>query len=291
MNRFEDIRQFYRNLNVGEPQHPYIDIRTAEEALLKLPNSFDPFQLNCYKIGLKKNFTGALHYGKTKYDTDKGLLLFIEPMQVLAWENLDYYEGFDLLIHPDLLRENHLLYKFQTYNFFSYDINESLFLTEAETLKLTAIFEQITEEMKGQKNIKLVLSLVEVILNYADIFYKRQFITRKEILNAHIVQFKEHLINYYNNNQTSQKPNAQYFAEKLHISLGYLNDLTKQYTNKTTTEFINDFIIEQSEILLKHTDYSIAEISYKLGFENPPYFTRLFKKKRNLPPNEYRRIE
>lgn len=290
MEIYTQLDQFYKAFGAMVPQHKMIDIRTSEEILSKIPRSIPPFQFNFYKIGIKKNFKGSLFFGKTKYDTESGIVFFMKPGQIISWDELEYWQGYDVIFHPDLLKTNNFVTRFNSYSFFDYPINKALFLTENEEQKLAIQFAQLYDELNlKQIDIEMIIKLLDVIFQYSERFYRRQFETRKELYNNYVSHFHSLLAGYYSKNEINLKPNVQYFANELNITAGYLNDLIKFKTGKTTIEYINEYIIENAKFLLRQNKFSIAEISYQLGFENPSYFTRLFKQKTKLTPIEFRK--
>lgn len=89
-------------------------------------------------------------------------------------------------------------------------------------------------------------------------------------------------------NQKLRLRSAKDYADQLSIHVNYLNKVLKEITGKTTTELILERIIKESKILLKHTDWNVAEIAYSLGFEEPSHFNNLFKKHTSVSPRAFR---
>jgi AraC-like DNA-binding protein len=83
-------------------------------------------------------------------------------------------------------------------------------------------------------------------------------------------------------------PTVNYMASQLHLSSKYLSDLLKQETGKTALELIHLYVVSEAKNLLTAGEQSVAEIAYQLGFENPPYFSRLFKKEVGMSPKEFK---
>jgi len=94
---------------------------------------------------------------------------------------------------------------------------------------------------------------------------------------------------YINNKEELQQPSVQYFANKLNVTPNYLSDTIRHHSGKPALSLIHDFIIEEAKKQLINTNYTVSEISYQLGFEYPNYFSRLFKRKTNFSPSEYRK--
>ena len=85
-------------------------------------------------------------------------------------------------------------------------------------------------------------------------------------------------------------PSVKYCAEELNLSPNYLGDLLKQESGKSPIEHIHYHLIEKAKNLLLNSPDSISEIAYDLGFEQPPSFSKLFKKKTGISPAEYRNL-
>lgn len=252
-----------------------------------------------YVVFLKDIRCEDLQYGRCKYDYQEETLLFIGPNQVFGFDLLDDIlvqpSGWALVFHPDFIKGTSLGRKMQEYNFFSYDVSEALHISENERQTVLQCFKKIKEElMHGlDKHSKtLILSNIELFLNYCKRFYDRQFITR-EVINADIlVKFEEILNAYFETNlpQTIGAPSVAYCAEKLNISANYFGDLIKKETGITALEIIQSKLISLAKEKIFDHSKSISEIAYELGFKYPQHFTRLFKQKVGQSPIEYRAL-
>ncbi|MBL7719099.1 MAG: AraC family transcriptional regulator [Flavipsychrobacter sp.] len=294
--RVKSITEAHRMLGLPGPQHPLISV--LNYAQLQMPDFEGELSamFDFYYISLKKGFTNKLFYGQQTYDFDEGMMYFVAPNQVLRGagpEPGDDLSGWILLIHPDLLWGSPLGKNIKKYDFFDYAVNEALFLSDKEKAIVNGIIDNI--QMEYQANIDkfsqdIIISYIETLLNYAERFYQRQFLTRKKS-NHHILnQVEQHLNHYFGSEQLLSQglPTVQYLADALNISAKYLGSLLKQLTGQTTQQHIHEKLIEKAKEKLSTTTLSVSEIAYELGFEHPQSFSKLFKSKTSLSPLEFR---
>ncbi|GAA4160270.1 AraC family transcriptional regulator [Chryseobacterium ginsenosidimutans] len=293
MKVFSDLADYNKYLNLATPLHPLMDSRVCKQAIPNFPQSSSEIQVNLFKISLKKNFTGDINYGNNKYYTENGLMLFSEPGQVVSWDSLTFWDGYAFVFHPDLIKKNPIASKVNQYKYFSYEINDALFMTAEEEETITWLFTKIHYELAENKvnaNINIILSLLNVVLTYADLFYERQFKEKSTNAVSVISKIKSLLQQHYSDLSKPVKniPTVSSVAEELHLSSNYLTDLVRAETGKSTINLIHEFVIEQAEILLLQTDLNISDVAYQLGFTNVPYFSRFFKKIKGISPSEVR---
>lgn len=291
---FESISQLMRYLNQPAPLHPLIALVNYDDVTL---DTFEKGQKICndfYKISFKTSFNGQIKYGQGYYDFEEGGLAFLKPKQVVtSSENQHSYEGYSLFFHSDFIRNYPLAHAINQYGFFSYSVTEALFLSGKEKQVISDLFKTIASELDnnidpfGQD---ILVSQIELLLNYSNRFYNRQFITRKAINNEIIVQIDVLLDNYFNNENSLLKglPTVQFVSKQLNISQRYLSDMLRSLTGQNTQQYIHDKLIEKAKEKLSTTTLSISEIAYKLGFEHSQSFSKLFKIKTNLSPLEFR---
>jgi AraC family transcriptional regulator, transcriptional activator of pobA len=224
--------------------------------------------------------------------------LFAAPNQVIgnhneAGEVTGTCSLYTLLIHPDFLLHNPLAKKIKQYGFFSYSANEALYLSDDEKRTIISIFEMIETELNSRIDDfsqDVVIAQLELLLNYANRFYKRQFITRKAASNDVLVKLEEILSQYFENNESSGRGvlTVQYLADQLNISPSYLSDMLRIHTGKNAQQHIHDKLIEKAKEVLSTTQLSVSEVAYTLGFEHSQSFSKLFKTKTKLSPLEFR---
>jgi AraC-like DNA-binding protein len=295
-HKFETLTDIHRAFGLSKPLHPLITlINGAVDVNAKRPSG--PHVLTFYKISYKAKLSGKMKYGQDYYDFDEGGLLFAAPNQVVGG-----YDGgdvrdcslFTLLIHPDFLLNYPLAKKIKQYGFFSYSANEALHLSDKEKETIISIFKIIEEELISRIDDfsqDVIISQIELLLNYANRFYKRQFITRKVVSND-LLQKLEGILDEYFNNETSLTrgiPTVHYLSEKLNISPSYLSDMLRSLTGQNAQQHIHTKLIQKAKEKLSTTALSVSEVAYELGFEYPQSFSKLFKTKTKLSPLEFRK--
>jgi AraC-like DNA-binding protein len=266
------------------------EVSVPEEMLYqKLTNPF-------YTITLKTKTSVEFKYGRDYFDFSEGVLLGLAPNQIIEIDEVaekGAMEGWALYFHPDLIRESSLIDKIEDFGFFSYQANEALHLSEKEREALSQIIEKIKEEYQSNLDHfsrNILVSNIELLLNYIQRFYSRQFLTRKTKNTDVLNNFQRLLKAYFEAEDISiiGLPKVSYFAQQLNLSDSYLGDLLKNETGMHAQEHIHQFIIEKAKNRLLQTNHTVSEIAYDLGFEYPQYFSRLFKKKTGVSPNKYR---
>lgn len=294
MKYFENINDVNEYFKI-ESKHPLIDIRRYSDIIPLIPNKIEPIIFDFYKISFVKNFNGYLEYGKTKFSGINGVLYFVEPGQKYSCTSTRQWEGYQILIHPDIYKKYLSEKNINTYSLFSYDVNESLLLTEEEENSVSLLMNQAWNEMNNLKDdfsIPIILSYIGALLNTSERFYSRQFTTRKIMCNQLASDFFKLLKSYYKKTSeysNKQQPSVLFFSEKLNVTPNYLSDTIRHHSGKSALNIIHDYIIEEAKILLITSSQTISEISYILGFEYPNYFSRLFKKKTTLSPSDFRK--
>ncbi len=295
--KIENISQLFEMMYQRKPLHPLVGIIDFSKDNIDAYNEMK-VSMGFYSVMFKNLCPGSMRYGRNYYDFQEGTLFFTAPNQVVVMENLEDTEdviGWALVFHPDLIRGTSLSSKMKEYNFFSYDLFEALHLSEKEQHKLGEIIEDIESELKqniDKHSRTLIVSSIELLLNYCNRYYDRQFITRT-VKNKDIISDFEGLLNTYFESEEIHNlgfPSIKYFAEQLHLSSNYLSDLLKKETSKNGTEHIQFHVIERAKNKLLSSSVSVGEIAYDLGFEYPQYFSKMFKKNTRMTPVEYRKL-
>jgi len=249
-----------------------------------------------YTIFLKDVVCGDLVYGRNTYDYQEGTLVFLAPGQVAGMNsNGETYQpkGYALIFHPDLVHGTALGRHIQEYSFFGYQSNEALHLSERERKIVLDCFSKIEYELQqsvDKHSRKLIISNIELFLNYCVRFYDRQFITREHVQQGVLERF-EKLLNEYFGSEKPQSlglPSVAYFAEQLNLSPNYFGDLVKKETGRTAQEYIQSRLIDIAKERIFDTTKTVSQLAYELGFKYPQHFARLFKQRVGQTPNEYR---
>ena len=222
--------------------------------------------------------------------------VFIAPGQVVdvGSGNEPYQpKGYGVVFHPDLIVGTSLAHQINDYTFFSYNVNEALHVSECERQIILDCFSKIGYELEravDKHSKRLIASNIELLLNYCDRFYDRQFITRDNANKGTLANFEKLLNDYFSSDKPQKKglPSVGYFAEKIHLSANYFGDLIKKETGKSAKEYIQYKIIEIAKDKVFDTGKTVNEIAYELGFKYPQHFSRMFKNETGFTPNEYR---
>ena len=284
-----------RLLNDPAYHHPLIAVvdfsQTSEEITEETSITTDFYSI-MYKNYCKSN----VRYGRKPIDFDEGSLICMAPNQVITIENeiepRDQLKGWGLFFHPDLIRNTTLTAKMKDFTFFSYEIAEALHLSEKEKQVLYDCVRRIQTEL--QENIDdhsqtIIVSTLELLLNYCNRFYGRQFITRKANNKDILSRIEAHLSAYFSTNtERNGLPSVKSLADAVNLSPSYLGDLLKKETGLNAQEHIHQVVINHAKNTLLNSAKSVSEIAYDLGFEYPQYFSRLFKQKTGQTPQEFR---
>lgn len=298
IHRIKTITEYHQLRGLPKPQHPLISLINFEDVIYSAENNPISWMTNFYSIALKRNFEAKVKYGQQEYDFDEGVLFFIAPnqvfsVQVVHTDKVSKLSGWMLLIHPDFLWNTPLAKTIKQYEYFNYTSNEALFLSEKEELTLNGIAENIQTEYHSnidKFSQKIIIAQIETLLNYAERFYHRQFITRKITNHQILNRLEELLADYFNSHDLVSKglPSVRFIAETLNLSPNYLNGVLKSLTGQSTQQHIHEKLIEKAKEILTTTGLTVNEIAYQLGFEYPQSFSKLFKNKTGLTPLEFR---
>jgi AraC family transcriptional regulator, transcriptional activator of pobA len=293
--RVRSISEYHRLRELPPPEHPLISV--VDYAKTKLPEENSPsVVIDYYSIAIKRG-VGKMFYGQQEYDFDEGVMYFMAPGQVMRVApnpgvNV-VRSGWILLIHPDFLWKTPLAQNIKKYEFFNYSVNEALFLSEKEEATIHNIVQNIRQEYNSNIDSfsqNIIISQIETLLNYADRFYQRQFITRKKTNHEILERLEKILTNFFNREDvlSTGLPTVQYIADELNVSASYLSSLLKVLTGQSTQQHIHDKLIAKAKEKLSTSTLSISEIAYALGFEHPQSFSKFFKSKTSLSPGEFR---
>lgn len=297
INEINSVSQFHQLCGLPKPLHPLVSIVNLEDFKWNEANKdfWKHYTDNLYTVSLKRDVTSKVHYGQTHYDFDDGVLMVTAPKQIFSLEDTENMGnvklvGHKLMFHPDLIQGYPLAKIIHNYGFFSYSNNKALFLSEKEEQIILNLFESIKQECQNntdQFSQDVLIANIELLLVHIDRYYNRQFLTRKNISNDTLSQMEEVLNSYFENDNT-QLPTVQFIADKLNLSPIYLSDLLKNLTGLTAQQHIHEKLIEKAKELLSTTNLSVSEIAYQLGFEFPQSFNKLFKKKMDQTPLEFK---
>lgn len=292
--RINSISELHRLFGLKKPDHPLISVIDFE--LLKFDDSeiWKSFYYDFYCIACKKGSSGKFRYGQRNYDFDEGIMGFTKPGQLFSVTNVsdNPVSGYMLVFKPELIRHHTLGKVIGSYNFFSYSTAEALHLSEKEDEIIISLLKQMQDELKNnidQFSQELIVSQIELLLNYAKRFHNRQFLTRNSENNDLLTEIEELLTDYLDNKSAvSGLPTVQHISNELNMSPDYLSDMLRNLTGQNAQTYIHGFVIDKAKELLSTTNFSVSEIAYQLGFEYSQSFSKLFKKKTNKTALQYR---
>jgi AraC family transcriptional activator of pobA len=291
---FHSIPEMMHVFGLPQPSHPLISIIDYRKTQITAEMLSLPFIMDFYNITFNESAGCRMKYGQTVYDFTEGGMFFTSPGQPLtSIETASSGAGFTMLIHPNFLRNYTLDTKIKSYGFFDYSVNESLHLSGKEREIIRTISKNISDELEttiDDITQDVLISQIELLLNYSQRFYRRQFIVRKPLNNALLEKLDKILDNYFQDNSALNLglPTVQFLAEQLNISPKYLGDMLRSLTGHNTQQHIHLKLIEKAKEILTVSDLTVGEIAFQLGFEHPQSFSKLFKLKTQLSPLEFR---
>ena len=300
--RFDSLSETLSAFGMSAPQHPLITMINGVDNLLSFQPPKHDHVLNFYKISFRPNMGGTLKYGQTIFDFNEGGMLFAAPNQIIGRnenaQNTDAplctQQQISLLIHPDFLLNYPIAKKIKQFNYFAYSANEALHLSDKEKDTILSIFRIIEDELNSridEFSQDVIISQIELLLNYANRFYKRQFITRKAVNNTMLQKLEEILDAYFDEQKSLDQglPTVQYLADCLNISPSYLSDMLRSLTGQNTQQHIQNKLVEKAKEKLSTSNLSVGEIAYELGFEHSQSFSKFFKTKTKYSPVAFRK--
>ena len=298
IKHFKTINEFHTFRELPKPQHPLMSVINVATVTHLHNDEPMTLALDFYSIAIKRMANVSINYGQQPFDFNEGIMSFMAPNQVfsIAVNNKDEeikQSGWVIYIHPDFLWNTPLAKTIKHYDFWSYSLHEALFLSDKEEAIINNIIQNIQQEY--QSNIdkfskQIIISQIESLLNYADRFYHRQFITREKANHQILDRLEKSVSDYFSSDDliTRGLPSVQYIAEQLHLSPKYLSSLLKNLTGHNTQQYLHEKLIEKAKEKLSTTNLTVSEIAYELGFEHLQSFSKLFKAKTKVSPMEFR---
>ena len=292
------ITDLHKIFSLGNSFHPLVTVLDFSKVTENV-EEYSKVTTDFYSIMFKNYCKNKMKYGRKAIDFQDGNLICIAPNQTIDMDNEEEERegkmGWGLFFHPDLIRSTTLNQKIKEYSFFQYEVSEALHLSDKEKNILLECVQKIQTELQENIDVHsqyIIVSTIELLLNYCSRFYGRQMITRSQTNKSIISQIESVLTHYFSANTIQERglPTVKYLAEHVHLSPSYLSDLLKKETGKNAQEHIHFYLIEEAKNLLLNSEKNVNEIAYNLGFEYPQYFNTLFKKKTGRTPKEFRNL-
>lgn len=296
--QLKSISDLNKLFNLGNSLHPLVTVLDFSKVTEQVEQN-SKITTDFYSIMFKNYCKNHIKYGRKNIDFQEGNLICIAPKQVIEIDNeVEEREdkmGWGLFFHPDLIRSTSLNEKIKDYGFFHYEVSEALHLSDKEKNILVECIQIIQTELQENIDVHsqyIIISTIELLLNYCSRFYGRQMITRSHTNKSIVTQIEAILSKYFAENTINEQglPSVKYLAEHVHLSPSYLSDLLKKETGKNAQEHIHFYLIEEAKNYLLNTNKNINEIAHHLGFEYPQYFNKLFKQKTGQTPMEFRNL-
>ena len=295
--RLASLSAAHRAMGLPPPLHPLISLVTSASTPVEGASAHRSHVLSFYRISYGPRLSSQLRYGQGYYDFDEGGLFFAAPNQLIGCTE-ERGAGADahytLLIHPDFLAPYPLAKKIRDYGFFTYAANEALHVSEPEKDLLLALFHTMEAELASRLDEfsqEVVIAQLELLLTYANRFYKHQFLTRKAVHGDLLQRLEATLVACFRDEDLLRRrgiPTVQYLAQQLHVSPSYLSDMLRTLTGQSAQQHIHDYLIAQAKEKLTTTGLSVSEVAYALGFEHSQSFSRFFKAKTARSPLAFR---
>lgn len=292
------VAELYKLFKLGNSQHPLVAVLDFSEVSEHVEEN-SKISTDFYSIMFKNYCKNNIKYGRKAIDFQDGNLICIAPNQTIEIDNeiepRENMMGWGLFFHPDLIRVTSSYDKIKSYSFFNYEVSEALHLSDKEKNILFECVQKIQTELCENIDVHsqhIIVSTIELLLNYCSRFYGRQMITRSQTNKSIIAQIEIILNTYFSDGRLKKQglPSVKFLADRVNLSPSYLSDLVKKETGKNAQEHIHFYLIEEAKTYLISTEKNINEIAYSLGFEYPQYFNKLFKQKTGKTPMEYRNL-
>ena len=294
----ETISEIHAALGLDKPRHPLISIMHIDDNIRNYEYGDTTYTFGFYQVALKSGMFGSILYGRNSYDFQEGSMVFTKPGQAMTFSvNADQAQGkgWVLFFHPDLIRRSALDRVIDQYTYFSYEVNEALHVSAEEQKSLVEILEKIQSEYNhaiDRHSQKLIVSNIELLLDYCTRYYDRQFYVRTNLNQDVVTRFESMLIEYFNSDQPLEQgiPSVKDCSDKMNMSAAYLSDMLKKETGRSAKQHIQDALIERAKTMLLGTNEQVSQIAYALGFEYPQHFSKLFKTKTGSSPAQFRAL-
>ena len=296
--KVETITQVHEYFGLDKPKHPLVTVISHDKLNFYPEHNNMRVALDLYQVTIKDCGEGSIGYGRNSYDFQEGTMMFMQPGQVITvgdWSEEETVNGITLMFHPDLIRKSQLGKHIDDYTFFSYDVHEALHLSDDEKKSIIELMHKIEKEYSlniDKHSQKLIVSTIELLLDYCNRYYDRQFYTRTNLNKDVVTKFEQLLKDYYKSGKLLETgiPSVAYCGTELNMSPNYLSDMLKKETGRNAQEHIHFFVIDKAKTQLLSSSESISQIAYGLGFEYPQHFSKIFKAKTGMSPAEYRNL-
>jgi len=287
-----------RNVTTVHPLVSVINFAALTSSAPPAPKGIEQLRFGCYALFLKQGAQCELRYGRRPYDFQEGTLVFLAPGQSIEVTSTRLAQrpqaGYALLFHPDLFAGSAFAEQIFDYPYFSYETAEGLHVSDKEREIITDCLHKIEREAAENQDAhsrRLIVSNIQLLLDYCQRYYSRQFHTRFRENQDVIVRFERLLHEYFQSDRAVEEglPTVSYFAKALHLSPNYFGDLVSQHIGKSPRELIQAKTLELAKVKLLHPGVSISDVAFGLGFKQPQHFTRFIKQHLGMTPRQFQK--
>ncbi|RVU02861.1 AraC family transcriptional regulator [Mucilaginibacter limnophilus] len=246
-----------------------------------------------YKISLFRG-KGVVHYADKSIELDGSGLVFFNPVVPYTFENLNTEHSGRFCIYKESFFTDTLRKNINELPMFAPGANPVYMLTDEQDKYVFDLFEKMLAEINSDYQFKydLLRNYVTELIHYAMKIQPSDKLYQHPDANSRITSiFTELLERQFPIESPQQRfelRSAKDFADHLSVHVNHLNRAIRQTTGKTTTEHIMDRLASEARALLRHTNWTVSEISYSLGFEEPAHFSNFFKKQTQTTPGAFR---
>lgn len=301
MKIFENINDFYTRQQT--------DFSSKSSGVLPKYGHFNVFERkycsnnsgysrrDFYKVSLVIG-EGRLFYADKWILIDRPALLFSNPLIPYAWEAIsEQQDGYYCLFTEEFIQPSERKHSLADSPLFKIGDNKIFFLDDKKVEEVIAIYQKMIEEINSE-----YIHKYDILRNYLHLIIheamKMQPPNNKTFQNSAserisglFMELLERQFPIDIPEHTLDMRSANDFARQLSVHVNHLNRSIKEVTGKTTSEHISERIIKEAHALLIHTDMTVSEIAFGLGFEHPSYFNNFFKKNTGASPGSIRSLK
>jgi AraC-like DNA-binding protein len=259
-----------------------IRLESLEKYNRKTPRHF----LSFYDITLIQEGAGKFALDDIDFPVEPNQLYFTAPAQVREWKVAESPRGLVLIFEEEFLCSffsDPLFVK--NLSFFRNKLAPpQLKLSDEQGRYLTNLLLQIEREIESSKETHLLRALLYQALAWLNNVYRLAYRLTEKPQNPRVVRFFQLVENHYCTEHVTS-----FYAEELCITPGYLNELVKSETGVSAKQYIINRLITEARRMLQFSETPVAEIAWKLGFEDSSYFVRLFRNEIGVSPLAFRK--
>jgi len=288
---FENSNDLHEAIGFPHRSHiPNFDIYALDSLEPSARRCMPPYRQGFYQIGLM-TYVGdsKLNLNTDWLTLEEYPLLFVVPGQVFSWVRDSKMAGFHIMFKKEFLM-NVLPNVVEEFPFLKMSENSVLMLTKEELESLHFDAQRIHSVFKNPHPYqeKMLEGMLVSFLYFCKAVYERYKSTENHLTRAQIIAQKFEILV---DKMYVDTKNVGDYAEQLNITPNYLTTTVKKLTGKSAKDIIQERLLVESKSLLKYSGLDIAEIAYRLNFQEPTHFTRFFKQLSGTTPKKFRQMD